>query len=150
MKGKHRIPKNYKVVTLTVIAAKIYNVQLLNCILPEVEKVLWKNQNSLQRNWSTTSQLLIVWQIIEEIHANNLVTTFLFVFFSKKFDLINKGKMGQIWVPKRNCYYYNKTLQKYESNGLLTQGSHWFPWHCCCSATTRYIRTISILNLPRL
>ena len=49
-KGDLRIAKNYQGITLTFIAAKIYNVLLLNCIKPEIEKVLGKNQNSFWRN----------------------------------------------------------------------------------------------------
>ena len=35
-----RIAKNYWGITLTSIAAKIYNAQLLKCIEPEIEKIL--------------------------------------------------------------------------------------------------------------
>ena len=44
-KGDLGITKNYECITLTSIAAKIYNSLLLNCLEPEIEKVLWKNQN---------------------------------------------------------------------------------------------------------
>ena len=37
------IAKNYRVITLTSIAAKIYNAQLRNCIEPKIEKILGRN-----------------------------------------------------------------------------------------------------------
>ena len=50
------IAKNYRGITLTSIAANIYNIQLRNRIEPKVEKILRKNQNGFRRNQSTTSQ----------------------------------------------------------------------------------------------
>ena len=65
MKCNLRIPKNYKDITLTAIAAKFYNVLFLNHFQPEFEKIHRKNQNRFQRNQSTTSQNLTIYQIIE-------------------------------------------------------------------------------------
>ena len=90
-KGDLRITKNYRVITS--IAAKVYNVLLLNCIKPEIEKILRKNQNSFQGNQSTTSQILT---IIKGVRTQNLEATLLFVDFSKAFDSIHRGKMEQI------------------------------------------------------
>ena len=39
-KGDLVIAKNYRGITLTSIATKIYNVLLLNCSEPEIEKIL--------------------------------------------------------------------------------------------------------------
>ena len=39
-KGDLRIPKNYKDITLTAIAVKVYNILFLNRIQPEIEKIL--------------------------------------------------------------------------------------------------------------
>ena len=49
-KGNLGIIKNYKGITLTAIAAKVYNTLVLKCIQTEVEKILKKNQNAFQRN----------------------------------------------------------------------------------------------------
>ena len=49
-KGDLGIAKNYQVITLTSIAINIYNVLLLNCIEPEIEKILRKNPNGFCRN----------------------------------------------------------------------------------------------------
>ena len=109
MKGSLGIAKNYQELPRTTkncqelprtiftsIAAKIYNALQLNCIEPEIEKILWKNQNGFQRNWSTTSQILTIRQILEGVCAKNLQTTLLFVDFSKAFNSIHRGKMEQI------------------------------------------------------
>ena len=44
-KGDLGIIQNYRGLTLTVIAAEVYNT-LLNFIKPEIEEILRKNQNS--------------------------------------------------------------------------------------------------------
>ena len=33
--------KNYRCITLTGITTKVYNALLLNCIKPEIKKILW-------------------------------------------------------------------------------------------------------------
>ena len=48
-KGDLRITNNDRDITLTVIAAKVYNALLLNHILPEVEKIM-RNPNGFLRN----------------------------------------------------------------------------------------------------
>ena len=59
-KGDLRIVKNYQGITLTSIAAKIYNALLRNCIEPKIEKALRKKQKGFWRNQSTISQILTV------------------------------------------------------------------------------------------
>ena len=41
---------NYRDVTLTCIASKIYNLMLLNIIRPAVDIILGKNQNGFRTN----------------------------------------------------------------------------------------------------
>ena len=96
-KGDLGITDYYSNITVTTIHAQVYNVQLLNCIWSGVEKILRKNQNYLQSNWSITSDS-ICW-IIEGVHAKNLETTliWLFVDFSSPFNSIHRGKMVD-WV----------------------------------------------------
>ena len=53
-KGGLGITKNYKEITLTVITAKVYKDLLLSCIQLDIKKILWKNHNGFQRNYSTT------------------------------------------------------------------------------------------------
>ena len=63
------IAKNYRGITLTSIATKIYNVLLPNHVEPEIEKVLRKNQNGFRKNRSTTSQILIIRRILDGVRA---------------------------------------------------------------------------------
>ena len=63
-KGDFRFAKNYQGITLTSIAAKIYNAQLQNCIEHKIDNILRKNQNGFRRNRSTTSQILTIHRIL--------------------------------------------------------------------------------------
>ena len=91
-KGDLGLAKNYRGITLTCIAAKIYNALLRNCI----DNILRKNQNGFRRNKSTTSQILTIRKILEGVRAKNLQAALLFVDFNKAFDSIHRGKMEQI------------------------------------------------------
>ena len=95
-KGDLRLAKNYRGITLTSIAAKIYNALLQNRIEPKIDNILRKNQNGFRRNRSTTLQILTIRRILEGVRAKNLQATLLFVDFTKAFDSIHRGKMEQI------------------------------------------------------
>ena len=89
-KGDLGLAKNYWGITLTSIAAKIYNALLRNHIEPKIDNILGKNQNGFRRNRSTTSQIL------EGVQAKNPQATLLFVDFTKAFDSIHRREMEQI------------------------------------------------------
>ena len=89
-KGDLGLVKNYRGITLTSIAAKIYNAPLGNRIEPKIDNILRKNQNGFRRNRSTTSQILTIRRILEGVQAKNLQSTLVFV------DSIHRGKMEQI------------------------------------------------------
>ena len=95
-KGDLGLAQNYRGITLTSIAAKIYNALLWNHIEPKIDNILRKNQNGFWRNRSTTSQILTICRILEGVLAKNLQVTLLFVDFTKAFDSIHWGKMEQI------------------------------------------------------
>ena len=95
-KGDLGLAKNYRGITLTSIAGKIYNALLRNRIEPKIDNILRKNQNGFQRNRSTTSQILTIRRILEGVRAKNLQATLIFVDFTKAFDSIHRGKMEQI------------------------------------------------------
>ena len=95
-KGDLGLAKNYRGITLTSIAAKIYNALLRNRIEPKIDNILRKNQNGFRRNRSTTSQILTIRRILEGVRAKNLQATLIFVDFTKAFDSIHRGKMEQI------------------------------------------------------
>ena len=88
-KGDLGLAKNYRGITLTSTAAKIYNALLRNRIVPQIDKILRKNQNGFRRNRS-------IRRILEGVRAKNLQTTLLFVDFTKAFDSIHRGKMEQV------------------------------------------------------
>ena len=56
-KGDLGLAKNYRGITLTSIAANIYNALLHNRIEPKIENILRKNQNGFRSNRSMTSQI---------------------------------------------------------------------------------------------
>ena len=95
-RGDLGLAKNYRGITLTSIAAKIYNALLRNHIEPKIDNILRKNQNGFRRNRSTTSQILTIRRILEGVQAKNLQATLIFVDFTKAFDSIHRGKMEQI------------------------------------------------------
>ena len=95
-KGDLGLVQNYWGITLTSIAAKIYNEQLRNRIEPKIDNILRKNQNGFRRNRPTTSQILTIRRIFEGVRAKNLQATLLFVDFTKAVVSIHRGKMEQI------------------------------------------------------
>ena len=95
-KGDLGLAKNYRGITLTSIAAKIYNARLWNRIVPKIDNILRKNQNGFRRNRSTTSQILTIRRILQGVWAKNLQATLLFVDFTKASESIHRGKMEQI------------------------------------------------------
>ena len=95
-KGDLGITKNYRGITLTSIAAKIYNAMLLNRIRPQIDPILRKNQNGFRTNRSTTGQILTIRRIIEGVKEKNLPAVLLFIDFSKAFDSIHRKKMEEI------------------------------------------------------
>ena len=66
-KGDLGLAKNYRGITLTSIAAEIYNALLRNRIEPKIDIILRKNQNGFRRNRSTTSQILTIRRILEGV-----------------------------------------------------------------------------------
>ena len=72
-KGDLGLANNYRGITLTSIAAKIYNALLRNCIEPKIDNILRKKQNGFRRNRSTTSQILTIHRILEGVQAKIFV-----------------------------------------------------------------------------
>ena len=93
--GDLGLAKNYRGITLTSIATKIYNALLRNRIKSKIDNILRKNQNGFRRNRSMTSQILTTRRILEGLRAKNPQATLIFVDFTKAFDSIHRGKMEQ-------------------------------------------------------
>ena len=62
-----RSAKNYRDITLTSIAAKIYNTLLSNRIETKIVNILRQDQNGFRRNRSRTSGILSIRRILEGI-----------------------------------------------------------------------------------
>ena len=95
-KGDLGLAKNYRGITLTSIAAKIYNALLRNRIEPKIDNILRKNQYGFQRNRSATSQILTIHRNLEGVRVKSIQVTLLFVDFTKAFNSIHRGKMERI------------------------------------------------------
>ena len=124
-KGDLGLAKNYRGITLTSIAAKIYNAQLRNRIEPKIDNILRKNQNSFRRNRSKTSQILTIRRILEGVQAKNLQATLIFADFTKAFDSIHRGKMEQILlayeIPKETVAAITILYRNTQSKSTITR-----------------------------
>ena len=146
-KGDLGLAKNYRGITLTSIAAKIYNALLRNRIEPKMENILRKNQNVFRRNRSTTSQILTIRRILEGVQAKNLQATLLFVDFTKAFDSIHRGKMEQILLA------YGLPKETVAAIMILYRNTRWrhgILRHCCRSTTRRHTSPVPVYHLSRL
>ena len=149
-KGDLGLAKNYRGVTLTSIAAEIYNALLLNRIEPKIDNILRKNQNGFRRNRSTTSQILTIHRILEGVRAKNLQVTILFVDFTKVFDSIHRGKMDQILLA------YGRLKETVAAIMILYSESRFSGWwrrllrHCSRSTARRHTCPIPLYHLSRL
>ena len=153
-KGDFGLAKNYQGITLSPIAAKIYNTLLCNRIEPKIEKILRKNQDGFRRNRSTISQILTISRILEGVRAKNLEATISFVDFSNAFDSIYRGKMEQLLLayslPKEiveaiMMLYKNTKVKVPTPDGdpdFFDIVSGVLQW--------RHISLISVYHLPRL
>ena len=82
-------PANYRGISLSPAAVKIYNKLLLNRISPHLEQLLRRNQNGFRKGRSTLPQILAIRRILEECRIGSKTAAMVFVDFSKAFDSIN-------------------------------------------------------------
>ena len=95
-KGDLSLPSNYRCITLSALAAKLYNTMLLNRISPHLDPILRRNQNGFRKGRSTTPQILALRRLIEELKISNKQAYIVFVDFSKAFDSVNRKAMLHI------------------------------------------------------
>lgn len=107
-KGDLSLPSNYRGITLSPIAAKIYNSMLLNRITPHLDPILRRNQNGFRKGRATTPQILALRRIIEEFKISQQKASIVFVDFSKAFDCVNRKVMLHIL---RNYGFPEETVQ---------------------------------------
>ena len=72
------------------------NRLLLNRIRPELEKILRPNQNGLRPLRSTSSQILALRRIIEEMRNHQKEAAIIFIDFKKAFDSVDRNTLFQI------------------------------------------------------
>ena len=95
-KGNLGLTNNYRGITLTTVASKIYNKMLLNRLRPHVDPQLRMNQNGFRTASTTPAQILALRRLIEGIKSHNLPAVLTFVDFRKAFDSIHRGKLMDI------------------------------------------------------
>ena len=145
-KGNLGITKNDRDITLTAIAAKVYNALLLNHIWPGIYKIIMNFREinpQLHRFWIFIKSLK---EYVKKSWSNTIVHRFPpgIWFHTQTKD---GAKTSNTWSPQRN---YDNALQKHQHNGSLIQCWHCLLWRCHWSLTSRWISTQLILNLPRL
>lgn len=89
-------PDNYRGIALTSIVTKTLNKMILNRIKPYIDPILRDNQNGFRSGRSTTSHILTLRRIIEEVNDKNLSAVLLFVDFKKAFDSVHRGLLMKI------------------------------------------------------
>ena len=92
-KGNFSLPENYRGISLTSVAAKIYNGMILSHIRPHIDPLLQTNQNGFHQGRSTMSHILTLHLVIEEVKEHNLSAVLTFVVFKKAFHSMNRDKM---------------------------------------------------------
>ena len=80
-----RLATNYRGISLTPTAAKIYNKLLLHRIRPVLENILRDNQNGFREKRSTTAQIFMLRRILEGVKQKQLPDAIIFVDFSEAF-----------------------------------------------------------------
>ena len=95
-KGDLTKTENYRGIALTSIVSKTLNRMILNRIKPELDPLLRINQNGFRTGRSTTSHILALRRILQEVRAKNLTAVMLFIDFRKAFDSIHRGLLMKI------------------------------------------------------
>ena len=138
-KGDLGLAKNYQGITLTSIAAKIYNALLRNHIEPKIDNILRKNQTGFRRNKST--QILTIRRILEGVRAkkptDNITSCRLYPglrFQSQRENGTNPNCTRPI---KRNRSSNNDSIQKKQSESTFTGWRHRILRRCSSLCSNR-------------
>ena len=81
--GHLTMTDNYRGISLTCILAKMFNRMMLNRLRPAIDPLLRNNQNGFREGRSTTSQILALRRLIEEVKLNNLSAVITFIDLKK-------------------------------------------------------------------
>ena len=138
-KGDLGLAKNYRGITLTSIAAKIYNALLRKRIEPHLDNILRKNQNGFRRNRSTTSQILTIRRILKGVRAKKTSgdITICRLYQGLRFHTQREDGANPTSVrhTKRNRSSDNDSQKKHQSESTFTRWRHGILRHCCSSTT---------------
>ena len=108
------LAKNYRGITLTSIAAKIYNALVGNHIEPKIENILRKNQSGFRKNRSPASQILTVHRILEGVRVKKPRGNNIICWLRQGFWLRTQRKDGsnttRLRPTKRNRRSYNDAI----------------------------------------
>ena len=95
-KGNLKLTDNYRGISLTQVAAKVYNLLLLNRIRPTIDEVLSPNQNGFRTDRSTAAHILALRRLVEELKNHQKEAVLLFIDFKKAFDSIDRNVVFKI------------------------------------------------------
>ena len=95
-KGDPSLITNYRGISLTSVAAKVYNRFLPNRLRPIVDPVLRHNQAGFRTGRSCIQQINTLRRLIEGFRSNQLPLVITFVDFQEAFDSINRNLMFAI------------------------------------------------------
>ena len=87
-KANLSLSQNYREISLTSAAAKIYNQMILSHIRPHIHPLLQRNQNGFHQGRSTVSQIFTLCHVIEEV-KNKIFLPYSPLYTSKKFLILS-------------------------------------------------------------
>ena len=88
--------ENYRGICLSATSVKIVNKLILNRIRPVLDQHLDNNQNGFRSGRSTTTHILALRRLIEEVRSKYLKAVIVFIDFKKAFDSVHRVKMLKI------------------------------------------------------
>ena len=124
-KGDLGLAKNYRGITLTSIAAEIYNALLLNRIEPKFDNILRKNQNAFRRNRSTTSQILTIHRILEGVREKTYRRRYYLSTLLRALIPFTEGRWSKFYSHTAIMILYRNTKVKVPSPCQCTQNGEY-------------------------
>ena len=151
-KGDLGLAKKYRGITLTSIAAKIYNVLLRNRIEPKIDNILRKNQNGFRRNRSMTSQILTIRRILEGVRAKKPTgdITICQLHQGLRFHSQREDGTNATSIPKETVAAITILYRKHQSESKFTGWRYRILRHRSGSTTRGHASPIPRYHLPRL
>ena len=126
------------------MGVKFFNTSLLNCINPEIEKVLRKIQNVFRRKPLTTTWMLKIHRILKWVRAKIWKRHFYLEISSRHLTPNTEGR----W---RKFLAYGLPKETVTAIMMLYKNTEWKITlsHCYWCSSRGYCSPISVHNLPR-